>query len=337
MVTINDVARQAGVSRSTASRAFVENSSIKPATKEKVLKVAAEMGYSPNINARGLVQHKHFMIGVFFTRLHTTDTSTYFFNIITTLNSQLPTDYVLSVQGINQVNNFDRTVRNRIDGAIVFSQTKDDDCFIQKLIDANIKTVVALREADQPEVDNVYPDDALGISEMVKYLHDAGHHRLGFINGPTGFASPHVRHKALMKAAAKYDMQILKNASKWGHFSLASGEKLMAEIIEQPRDQWPSVVLCASDDIAIGAIKTCHQHGVHVPKDISIVGFDDIPYAQVMTPSLTTIENPLALMAKRGIGLLMDRINNQQKLSGKQSLMITPQLVLRSSVLMMNK
>lgn len=332
MVTINDVARQAGVSRSTASRAFVDNSSIKPETKKKVLQAATNLGYSPNINARGLVQHKHFMIGVFFTRLHETDTSTYFSNIITTLNSQLPTDYVLSVQEINQVKDFDQTIRNRIDGAIVFSQTKEDDEFIQKLIDANIKTVVALRKADQPEVDNVYPDDAIGINAMVKYLHDAGHRKVGFINGPTDYASPHVRHDALVKAADQYGMQILKNASKWGHFKLSSGEELMSAIIEQPRNQWPSVVLCGSDDIAMGAIKACHQHNVHVPKDISIVGFDDIPYARVMTPSLTTISNPLAMMAKQGISLLFDRINNQAPM-GKQTLTISPQLVRRSSVL----
>lgn len=332
MVTINDVARQAGVSRSTASRAFVNNSSIKLETKEKVLRAAAKLGYSPNINARGLVQHKHFMIGVFFTRLHETDTSTYFSNIITTLNSQLPTDYVLSVQGINQVKDFDQTIRNRVDGAIVFSQTTDDDPFIQKLIDANIKTVVALRKADQTEVDNVYPDDAIGITEMVKYLYEAGHRKIGFINGPTGYSSPHVRYQALMKAADKYGMQILKNASKWGHFNLASGEQLMSQIIEQPRAQWPTVVMCGSDDIAMGAIKACHQHDVHVPKDISIVGFDDIPYARVMTPSLTTISNPLAITAKRGINLLFDRINDQAP-TGKQSMTISPQLVLRSSVL----
>lgn len=332
MITINDVARQAGVSRSTASRAFVDNSSIKPETKAKVLKAASDLGYSPNINARGLVQHKHFMIGVFFTRLHETDTSTYFSNIITTLNSQLPNDYVLSVQGINQVKNFDQTIRNRIDGAIVFSQTKEDDAFIQKLIDAHIKTVVTLRKADQPEVDNVYPDDAVGITEMVKYLHDAGHRKLGFINGPTGYASPHVRYEALVKAAQEYGMEIVRSAGKWGHFSLASGEKLMDEILAMPRKQWPGVILCGSDDIAIGAIKACHQHDVHVPKDISIVGFDDIPYARVMTPSLTTIENPLAMMAKRGISLLFDRINDAAP-SGKQILTITPQLVTRSSVL----
>lgn len=330
MVTINDVAKSAGVSRSTASRAFSQNSSIRPATRQKVLQAAQRLGYSPNLNAKGLVEHKHYMIGVFFSRLHA-DNSTYFSNIIGSVNSQLPNNYVISVQGITQIRDFGQTVQNRIDGAIVFSQTPADDPFINQLIAARIKTVVVLRRFDSDAVDNVYPDDGRGISNLVDYLHNMGHKQIGFINGPDQYTATHVRYAALKEASKRVGITILPTAVKWGHFTLESGEKLMASILQQLRERWPSCVVCASDDIALGAIKACHQYGIHVPNDISIVGFDNIPYASVMTPSLTTVTNPLTAMATEGVKLLFTRINGQNE-AGKQSLIISPQLVLRSSV-----
>lgn len=336
MVTINDVAKAAGVSRSTASRAFSTHSSIRPQTRQNVLQAAKRLGYSPNLNARGLVENKHYMIGVFFSRLHT-DNSPYFSNIIGSVNSELPDDYVISVQGITQVNNFAQTVQNRIDGAIVFSQTPADDPFIEQLIAAHIKTVVVLREFTAPQVDNVYSDDASAIRALVQYLLKMGHRRIGYLNGPDEYTASHVRYAALKKASQQLDFELFPADVKWGHFTLDSGEQLMTTILQSsPRADLPSCVMCASDDIALGAIKACHHFGIHVPNDISIVGFDNNPYTTIISPSLTTVQNPLTTMAKEGVKLLFARINGQLT-SGRQSMVVLPQLILRSSVKDFNK
>ena len=88
--------------------------------------------------------------------------------------------------------------------------------------------------------------------------------------------------------------------------------------------------MCASDDIALGALKACHHYDVSVPEDISLTGFDDIPYSMVSTPSLTTINNPLSLMVENGMKFLLQRIENPDR--KRQMLVIEPNLIIRSSV-----
>lgn len=329
MVTINDVAKLAGVSRSTASRAFTPNSSIKSVTRSKVLTAAKELNYSPNISARSLVTQKKYVIGVFLSRVHA-DLSTFFSNIISSANEKLPSNYLLSVVGIDEVKNFDQSVRNRFDGVMVVSQTKEDDQFIQKLIDAKIPTVVILRKVATAKVDNIYANDRQAMSDLVKYIYKQGHRRIGILNGTAEFITSKVRYRGIKEQAEELDMEIIPSADKQGEFSLTSGDAMMKEILEQPREDWPSCVICASDDIALGALKACHKSGLVVPYDMSITGFDNIPYSMVTTPSLTTVDNPLSSMAERGIEVLFQRIENPQ--IKRQTITMNPSLVIRSSV-----
>ncbi|MBB1069586.1 LacI family DNA-binding transcriptional regulator [Limosilactobacillus sp. RRLNB_1_1] len=329
MVTINDVAKLAGVSRSTASRAFTPNSSIKQITKEKVFTAAKQLNYSPNFSARSLVTQKKYVIGVFMSRIHA-DMSTYFSNIISSANAGLPSNYLLSVAGIDQLEDFDQSVRNRFDGVIVVSQSKNDDTFIDKLKEARIPTVVVLRRVDLPEIDNIYANDRVAMHNLVQYIYQQGHRRLGIINGSAEFITSEVRYIGIKEQAKKLKMNIVPSATKQGQFSLTTGEVMMNEILNQPRSDWPTCVICASDDIALGALKACHQHDLSVPRDISLTGFDNIPYSMVSTPSLTTIENPLSLMIENGMKFLLQRISNSA--TERQTLVIEPSLIIRSSV-----
>lgn len=329
MVTVNDVAKLAGVSRSTVSRAFTPNSSIKARTKKKVFAAARQLNYSPNISARSLVTQKKYVIGIFMSRIHS-DMSTYFSVIVSNASAKLPADYLLSVNGIDQLQDFDRSVQNRFDGAIVVSQTSADDHFISQLVKAHIPTVVVLRPVDNPEVDNIYADDRESMHHLVKYLYKNGHRRLGVINGNADFFSSQIRFAGVKEQADSLQMKIVKSACKQGHFSLTTGETMMNEILDQPQSVRPTCVVCASDDIALGALKAVHQRGLVVPQDISLTGFDNIPYSSVSTPSITTVENPLATMMSHGMDLLFKQINGSHH--ERLTQVIEPSLVVQSSV-----
>lgn len=245
MVTIREVAKLAGVSMTTVSRAFNPNAVIKEETRQTIFKIANDIGYAPNLSARGLVTNKKFVIGVFLSSIHT-HMSTYLSEILSNIHSALPDDYLLSVEGIDRISNFDQKVKNRFDGILVVSQSAADNEFIYKLQNNHIPMVVILRKIDNPEIDNIYADD--------------------------------------------------EQAIKIGDFNPLTGKKLMREILALPISDRPTCVLCANDDMALGAIRACYEQGVRVPDDMSIMGFDNISYAELSTPPLTTITNPIQKM-----------------------------------------
>ncbi|KAF0516565.1 LacI family DNA-binding transcriptional regulator [Pediococcus acidilactici] len=329
MATINDVAKLAGVSRSTVSRAFNSDTSIKQTTKEKVMLAAQKLGYTPSLSARGLAINKKFVIGLFMTRVHE-DASTYFSTIISAVNEMLPSEYLLSIVNIAGLQQNNEIINDRFDGAIVFSQSESDNPIIEKLIALHIPTAVVLRKFNNYSVDNVYANEKQAMKDVINYVSKMGHQKIGFINGSPNFTSSKVRREGLLEAVLKNHMILSSEVDKQGEFSLDSGEKLMSQIIEMPSNLLPTCVICASDDITLGALKACHGAHFKLPQKISITGYDDIPYSQITSPSLTTVVNPLRKMAKKGMEFLMYRIKNPD--TKRQSFEATPSLLIRNSV-----
>lgn len=329
MVTIIDVAKRAGVSNTTVSRAFTPNSVIKESTRQRIFKAAHELGYSPNLSARGLVTNKKFIIGVFFSSIHT-HMSTYLSTIISDVYDAMPQDFILSVQGVNRVTDFDFQVKNRFDGILVVSQSTADDQFIAELSKSNVPSVVVLRPIDASNIDNVYSDDAAGIRKAVEYVARNGHNRLGYIGGRKNFVANIKRYESIIRSSAENQLTLDKDAIIDGDFSLEAGYKAIDKIIDLPAYRRPTCVICASDDIALGAIRRCQERKVNVPSEISIIGFDNISYDKVITPSLTTINNPFEEMATAGIQMLFERIDNVQ--DHNRVKIIEPKIVIRDSV-----
>ncbi|WP_235995341.1 LacI family DNA-binding transcriptional regulator [Secundilactobacillus yichangensis] len=333
-MTIIDVAKRAGVSNTTVSRAFTPNSIIKESTRQRIFKIAAELGYSPNLSARGLVTNKKFVIGAFFSRIHT-HMSTYLSTIISDVHDALPENYILSVEGIDRVTNFDFQVKNRFDGILVVSQSTADDQFIAELSKSNVPAVVILRPIDATNIDNVYSDDAAGIRKIVEYAARNGHRKFGYINGQTNYVASTKRAAAMIKTCSDNQLSLDKDAIIDGSFNLKSGYNAIDKIIDLPASKRPTCVVCASDDIALGAIRRCQERKIEVPKEISITGFDNISYDTAITPALTTINNPFEGMAKYGVQMLFERMDNH--LSHNRVKIIEPKIIIRDSVADINE
>ncbi|MFD1484498.1 LacI family DNA-binding transcriptional regulator [Lacticaseibacillus baoqingensis] len=332
MVTIRDVAKAAGVSLTTVSRAYNPKAVIRQSTRERILKLAHEMGYVPNLSARSLVTNQKFVLGVFFSNLRSGTPETFLSTVINSVYEVLPDDYLLSVNDIAHLSNFEARVQMRMAGVLVVSQSPDDDAFIQRLAQAQIPTVVINRDLEDPLSYNVCSDDRLGVYKAMQYLAQAGHQRVGMIAGLPSYTSAHQRRQGFDDGVADFGLTRVDAAMRPGNYSAQAGRKQMQAILDLPSDQRPTAVICADDDTAVGALRACYQAGVSVPAGMSVVGFDDSIYAAMSVPALTTVKKPIVQMATAGIAKLLALIAGEVDTVVHKEV-IAPSLIVRESVL----
>ncbi|WP_125606305.1 LacI family DNA-binding transcriptional regulator [Lapidilactobacillus bayanensis] len=331
MVTIKDVAKLAGVSMTTVSRAFNEKAVIKDKTRQQILDIAKRIGYVPDYNARGLVTKKKFVVGIFFSSMGDGTSRSFLSSIISTAYEALPDNYLLSVNDIRSVKDINGLVRNRMDGVIVVSQSDRDNDFIYQVKALGLPLVVINRFLNDPDIRNISGDDLRGVKDAMTYAVKQGHQRVGMIEGIPGFTSSTQRRQGFDQAVLANQLIVNPGAIQIGDYSLTSGQQAMIEILRLPKEQRPTVVFCANDDTAIGALRACYAAGVRVPNEISVMGFDDSYYASMSVPALTTVRKPILAMTTRGIEDLLKLIDGDT-LSADNHVILEPELIIRESV-----
>lgn len=308
MVTIKDIAKLAGVSHTTVSRALNDSPLIKPATKDKIKKIAAELHYVPNFNAKSLVNQKSYTIGVFFSSISHGTSSSFLVDVIKGVNSVLDENYSIAVNGIDTLVHFDKIISKRFDGIIVLSQSDTDNAFIYYIQQTGIPLVVLNRRLDDPSIPNVSANDQQGVEQAIDKAISLGHKNLAYINGKSSFRSSAERKQGFVNSLSKHRLPVQPEFMVNGDYSMESGFEKMKQLLDLPTP--PSLVFCANDDMAIGALKACFSKERKVPNDISIIGFDDIAFAQYSTPSLTTIHKPIDKISEIGMQMLIALMNN---------------------------
>lgn len=308
MVTIKDIAKLAGVSHTTVSRALNDSPLIKPATKDKIKKIAAELHYVPNFNAKSLVNQKSYTIGVFFSSISHGTSSSFLVDVIKGVNSVLDENYSIAVNGIDTLVHFDKIISKRFDGIIVLSQSDTDNAFIYYIQQTGIPLVVLNRRLDDPSIPNVSANDQQGVEHAIDEAISLGHKNLAYINGKSSFRSSAERKQGFVNSLSKHRLPVQPEFMVNGDYSMESGFEKMNQLLDLPTP--PSLVFCANDDMAIGALKACFSKERKVPHDISIIGFDDIAFAQYSTPALTTIHKPIDKISEIGMQMLIALMNN---------------------------
>jgi LacI family transcriptional regulator len=310
MVTIKDIARIAGVSHTTVSRALNGSPLIKEETKRKIFQIAEELNYTPNLNAKRLVNQKSYIIGLFFSSIEQGTSGSFLVDVIKGINSALPSEYSLTVHGLDSFDDMELSPRN-YDGIILMSQSDMDDEFIEKVKPTGIPFVVLNRYLFDKQVINITSNDREGVANAINYAIDLGHRQIGIIKGDASFRSTAERLMGYEDALKAHNIKINDKLIVNGDYSIESGrlatEQLLNLEIEPPLD----LIYCSNDDMAIGALKTCANRGIRVPEDLSIMGFDDISFAQYTTPALTTVHKPIVEISKVGVQQLMKIILEQ--------------------------
>lgn len=318
----------AGVSHTTVSRALNDSPVVKDKTKKKIKKIASDLDYFPNLSARGLVNKKTYTIGLFFSDLHEGTSSNFMTEVIRRFHDMLKKEYMLSVNSINDLKDFNIAIRSRLDGIVIISQSTNDDAFIEYVHQTKIPLVVLNRSLELENICNIGFNDYLGSYQVAEYGVRMGHRKFGMIQGIPSFYSASERANGFFDSIRKRKLDIVDEAVVTGDYSLVSGYRAMKKILLL--SELPSFVFCANDDMAIGALKACSELNVSVPQDVSIVGFDDSSLAAYTTPSLTTVRKPVDQLAKLGIQALSQIIAHSKPVLDKK--LIDPSLIIRSSV-----
>jgi LacI family transcriptional regulator len=303
MVTIRDVAREAGVSVATVSRVFNDRTIVSEGTARQVREVAARLGYVPHSGARSLITNKTHTIGILLPDLY----GEFFSEIIRGIDqaAQRSGYHVLVSSSHAERSGLDaalRTMRGRVDGLIVMWPESETD---ESLSHASLGLpLVLLSCRGDHETDSITVANCDGARAMVEHLISLGHRRIAIITGsPRNFdAAERLRgYRAALEAAGIGLDPALELA---GAFSERSGyEAAQRMLTRSPR---PTAVFASNDSMAIGAVSAVREAGLRVPEDIAVTGFDDIPMARYMNPPLTSVHVDIAALGERAIGRLLD-------------------------------
>lgn len=302
--TSYDVARLAGVSQSAVSRCFAPGGSIAPATREKIVKAANELGYRPNALAQGLISGRTNLVAVLISSL----TNLYYPEVLAELSRWL-TDrdtrvLLFALHSESEVDAvLDQVWRHSVDGVI--SAARLSDTQLQLFADHRIPVVLYNRVATSAA--SVCCDSASGERELVQRLLAAGHKRFGIIAGPADSYVGEERRRAAIDTLA--EAGIAQPPVVRGDFSYASGGVGLGKLLAL--DPALDAVICASDQMAIGAIdKARVELGRAIPDDLSIVGFDGSGPARWLSYDVSSIRQPVRRMAEAAVAMLCDLIED---------------------------
>jgi LacI family transcriptional regulator len=286
LATLKDVAKLAGVSVSTASYSINGSTLITEETKNKVLNAAKEIGYRPNGLAKNLKEQKTNIIGLFLSGF----TGPFFNDMMEGIQDVvMEKGYELVVCA--SVDKHRLLVERYVDGAIILNYHMDDD-LLTTLASEKLPVVVLDRETQNPFIKNVLLPNQLGSAMSVRYLIEKGHKRIGYLAGSKESYDGESRLKGFQDEISNLDIQFFDTDLLRADFTELSGYIEMNQFLKKMGKNLPSAMVCANDEMAMGAARAIQEAGLQIPNDMAVVGFDDIYVSKYFTPSLTTIEVP---------------------------------------------
>ena len=334
-VTSKDVAEKVGVSRTTVSLVLndVKGIQISPETRQKVIDAANELGYVPDATAQALVSRRTKAIGLVLTRTqHHIATDAFLPKIISGLlttakkhNIRILIDWVETDH--QETVYFELARAKRIDGMIL-STPRLNDKALKTLESVEIPTVMmgSIAGSKLPYVD---VDNKKAAEKATTYLIGLGHRQIACIsNAPPEYTAAPERVEGFQNAMNKMEIPVNEKLICYADFDPESGYKCMKSLL-QTGEKFTAVFV-ASDNVAIGAKSALREAGLHIPDDISLIGFDDIPWAKYSDPPLTTIQLPAESLAQSACTLLLDLIKDKDSERQNQIILET-ELIIRKS------
>ena len=305
-VTIKDIARRAGVSYSTVSRALNDVSAGRSESKQRILDIAKEMGYVPNQAAINLKKSRSFTIGLYFSTISKMTSPMVLHDVLTGVYSVVGSKYNVVVKGIDM---YESGTLNPsfYDGIIVLSQRSEDGGFIEEVMEKDIP-VVAICRIVFYDIPNVVTDEAKAMEQAMDHLIENGHRKLAVIEGNPAYDSSKLRHRGWRNSMLKHGLDPDKVPVETGNYRYASGYEAAKKLLA--REEKPTAILCFNDEMAFAAKAAAQEMGLEVPKDLSLIGFDNWDMSDYGTMRLTTVERSMSELAKEGTRVLLRRLEN---------------------------
>lgn len=305
---MKDVAARAGVSHQTVSRVINQPSSVSPKTRERVQRAIVELGYRPNSAARALVTQRSGLLGIIGPTqvFYGPSTIQYSLELAAHDYGYMTVNSPLEEFTIDALHEAIGRLSSLSVEAIVLIEPLETLLSQIPEIDSSIPIVGTLAPAlgEKLGIPTATMDDAMGERLLVDHLYELGHRRIGHLTGAFGWYEVRERAEAYDAAMAGYGLPTQSfSAGSW------NAQDAYEVAMTIPHEDLPTAFIADNDELAAGLIRALHRRGLRVPEDISVVGFDDMPSASYLSPSLTTIRQDFTMLGRSMVDLACNRID----------------------------
>lgn len=339
--TIKDVARLSGVSTTTVS--YVINNGprgVDPVTKERILQIMEQLQYHPSTMARGLSQKRLNCVGIVFPQPDQRLVADSYFSAIldgvvetaTSRKQNIMLYTGLEWEGRVSMPAF---LDRRVDGLVLISPDVDSD-IVPALADAGVPFVLISDAEVDSRVIRIGSDNTDAMQQIVDHLAQLGHRRIAFLSGEMNSPSTLPRQEGFKQALERCGLPFAPELLTIGSYSRYWGHVGMLEMLRMENP--PTAVFACGDGIATGVYDACAEMGVSIPNQLSVVGFDDAPYASYLSPPLTTMRQPLQEMGREaacellaGLGAEDDEADTALPEQPREPLIFQTRLIVRGS------
>ncbi|MBA6222645.1 LacI family DNA-binding transcriptional regulator [Colwellia sp. MB02u-18] len=331
-ITINDVAKLAGVSKRTVSRVINRSPLVGENTLKKVEKIIKEVNFSPDKQARGLASSRSYLLGLIYDHddsLSIVQVQQGALSVCAQLGYELvvhpckskETDFI--EECINSIN------RSKLDGVIILPPISENKQLAAALRAANCPYVRIASVDFDDKLNIVVSDERTAMKEMAEHFVDLGHKNIAFISGPLSYRSSIERMEGFLFELRSANIEIAESHILEGENSYESGMKCAMELLT--KETRPTAILANNDEMATGVIRVASDLGIKIPEELSVAGFDDNIYASRIIPSLTTIKRPIENMAALASQKLINKVQSEHSAPIKLCGEVKPHLIIRES------
>lgn len=327
MATILDVAKKAGVSKSTVSRVLTNSNQVDPETKQRILTVMKELGYKPSRAAQTLRNNKTKLIAVLVPRI----SNNYYASLLQGMERvSAEHDYQVilcntendpkkELQYLNMLEN------HQVDGIVLTTFRNTTDTMKKFIAYGPIILVGEYYDGDLFSSVSINHEKAA--YQAVEHLISQGHSKIGMINGGKESVIVKDRAKGFRQALAFRHIPVNEEWVLFDSFGIQQGKNYLNELLKLK--DFPTAIFAGNDELAVGVIKEAKKHGLHVPNDLAIVGFDDQEISTVIDPTLTTVKQPIEQLGEIAATLIIDQLQGKVGLPKRTVLETT--LLIRES------
>ncbi|GAB2785174.1 LacI family DNA-binding transcriptional regulator [Amycolatopsis magusensis] len=325
---IAEVAKQVGVSEATVSRVLNGRPGVAESTRTAVLTALDVLGYERPTQLRG---ERARLVGLVLPELQ----NPIFPALAEVMGNALaqqgftPVLCTRTAGGVSEADYVDLLLQQQVSGVAFaggqYAQADAVHTHYHRLVERGLPTVLLNAAVGELGMPQVSCDDAMAVEQAIGHLLSLGHERIGLLLGPADHVPSRRKHEAFDACLSAAGLNADPEAIAHGMFSLEGGHAGAARLLKRG----VTAILCASDPLALGAIRAARRHGLSVPEDISVVGYDDSALMQCVDPPLTTIRQPIESMGRAVVELLVKKINGGQVPA--EELLFAPELVVRSS------
>jgi LacI family transcriptional regulator len=327
---IREIAKRAKVSTATVSRTINRVPTVDPALAKRVMKVVEDMGYYPNTAARALVSGKSRIFGLIVSEI----TNPFFPEIVQAFEDIAVQNHyeILLTSTVHDPKRMELAVRRmierRVDGVAILTFGMED-ALIEDLRFRKVPLVFVDVGPQAAGVTNIRVNYQQGIREAVSHLANLGHKRIAFVAGPTNLKSAMARRAAFEAAMQENGLTVDSQLIVTGDHKVEGGIAALAQLAALSKK--PTAILCSNDMTAVGVMREAYDRGITIPRELSVIGFDDIRLAEFTTPPLTTVRMSQKQLAEYAFQALRGEVEGHGDSANGKEVELETSLILRGS------